>query len=302
VRLEGFTGRLKVVGADGDQVSGVLKVQVGRETADDAAAAIQGLVSEWRMDEAEVVLAVHHPEEWRVQMRRVPAELTITMPRRLSIGLDVDGGVAEVADIAGVHLDAGRTNVTLARIGGTIDGDMSDGRLEVTTAGALDVDTTRTVVSAEGIRETARCESRDGQVDLRDVKGDIKLDVSRLRARVTRPGAAVHVEGRDLTLDVEALRGGLTVDASRSTIAAGLEGLAASSIETTDGAITVTLPAGAVSIDAENEVGPIVLPEPAPPGERDGLIERRKAHYGDGGPSIRLRNKRGPITVVRGGS
>lgn len=302
VRLEGFTGRLKVVGADGDQVSGVLKVQVGGETADDATAAIAALVSEWRVDEAEVVLSVHHPEEWRVQMRRVPAELTITMPRRLSIGLDVDGGVADVADIAGVTLDSGRTNVTLSRIDGLIDGDMSDGRLEVTTAKALDVETTRTVVSAEGIRETARCESRDGQIDLRDVAGDVKLDVSRLRAHVTRPGAAVHVEGRDVTLDVEELHGGLTVDASRTTVTAGLVDLAASSIETTDGAITVTLPEGAVSIDAENEVGPIVLPDPAPPAERNGLIERRKAQYGDGGPSIRLRNKRGPITVVRGGS
>lgn len=302
VRLEGFSGRLTVQGADRDTVSATLSVQVGGETPEEATAALPALVTQWRVDDTEIVLEVRHPDEWRVQMRRVPAELTISMPRRLGIQLDVDGGVANVSDIAGVTLDSGRTNVTLARIEGTVDGEMSDGRLEVASARAVDVETNRTVVSVEGIREGASLQSRDGQIELRDVAGAIDLEVRRLRARVVRPGAGVDVDGGDLTVDIEDLRGPLTVDANRSTITASATTITAGTIETTDGALTLTLPPGAVTIDAENEVGPITLPEPAEAGQREGLVERRKATYGDGGPQIRLRNKRGPIIVLRASS
>ncbi len=299
VRIEGFTGRLVVKGVDGDHATAQLKLQVGGTDQADAAAAAPGLITEWRVDETELVLSVRHPDEWRVQMRRVPGELAITMPRRLSIHLDVDGGMTEVSDVTDVTLDAGRTNVTLARLSGKVDGEMSDGSLDIRTAARLDVETRRTTVTVDGIRESARCQSTDGQLELRNVTGNIDLEVRRLRVRVVHPGGNVRAEASDVTLDIDDLRGSFNVDGSRTRVTANVASLAAMSIETTDGAVLVTLPPGAVSIDAENEVGPIELPEPAPAGQRDGLVERRKATYGDGGPELVLRNKRGPITVTR---
>ena len=299
VRIEGFSGRLIVSGADGDETTARLKLQVGGTDQADATAAVPGLITEWRVDETELVVSVRHPDEWRVQVRRVPGELTITMPRRLSIHLDVDGGMTEVSDVAGVTLDAGRTNVTLARIAGKVDGEMSDGSLDIRGAASASVQTRRTTVTADGIHADARFESTDGQLELRNVAGNVELEVRRLRARLTQPGGSVRAEASDVTLEIDDLRGALDVDGARTRVTAHVVALAAMSIDTSDGAVVVTLPAGAVAIDAENEVGPIELPEPAPAGQRDGLIERRKARYGDGGPELVLRNKRGPITVTR---
>lgn len=302
VRLDGFSGRLTVTGGDEDQVAAHLQMQLGGESPEEAAAAAPALVTEWRVDATELVLDVRHPDEWRVQLRRTPGELRITLPRRLAVHLDVDGGVADVSDVAGVTLDSGRTNVTLARVGGKVDGEMSDGRLDIHMAGALDVETRRTVVVADTIAGDARMDASDGSVDLKGVSGAVTLQLRRLRAAVARAAGAVAVEGSDLTVDIAGARARVAVDATRSTITVAADVLAASRIETTDGGITISLPDGAVTVDAQNEVGPIALPEPAGPGQKDGLTERRRVEYGHGGPEIVLRNKRGPITVLRAGS
>ena len=299
VRIEGFSGRLVVQGVDGDEATAHLKVQVGGTDEADAAAAVSALVTEWRVDDTELVVSVRHPDEWRVQVRRVPGELAITMPRRLGLHLDVDGGMAEVGDVSGVTLDSGRTNVTLRRITGKVDGEMSDGSLDITKAASVSVETRRTTVSVDGVSEGARFESTDAQLELMNVAGNIELDVRRLRVRIIAPGGGVRVEGSDVTLDIDDLRGPLDVDSTRTRVTADVAVLAAVSVETTDGAVVITIPDGPLSIDAENEVGPIELPDPAPAGEREGLVERRKARYGVGGPELLLRNKRGPISVSR---
>jgi hypothetical protein len=294
--LPDFRGMLTVIGEDRADIEVELHGMMAG--IDEAVAKKRAEATQLTLEpeDDEIKVRISRPEE---TPRLRNAELQVRVPARLAVTLEYRGE-AEVRGVAEVKFQSarGRTNV---REVGAIRGEYVNGELEVLGAIEIDLKTQRTQVRIDGVKKTLALEAEHGEVHIQRVAGAMKLDLDRVEceADAVKGETKARTEHGSLTLR------GITAAAEITGDGTGLELIMASAValsaETTGDELMVELPKAGVTLDAVASHGRLRLPDRTIDVKEGDDEQKSDAKIRGGGPTLRLRNEHGDITVRDGG-
>lgn len=214
--------------------------------------------------------------------------------------VEASGGRLDVRHVAGLALEAQRTETTLGAIGGTVSGEQRDGALEVVGARAVSLSSRRVSLRLEGVSGPITGEFVDGRLFVRESKGPFTLDTRRVSVELDGAPEQTRIDAVDGRVVLRNQRGPVAYDGERAPLSVSLAGPASVEATSADGAIDVTLaPGEGATVDLEAEDGAIRLPQDDLAPATEGRIARVRGEVGGGGPPVRVRTTRAGIVIRR---
>ncbi|MGH9159966.1 MAG: hypothetical protein ACRD2X_08270 [Vicinamibacteraceae bacterium] len=296
LELEGFRGKIVVVGHEGDQIGAELRGEaLGLDQREAAAVARDTRLRLERQDEV-ARLELHTPT-WRYARRLPELALTVHLPTRIHLSLSDIEGSLDVRGVASVTLDDVRAEIRIADVAGTVSGNIERNSADVSRVGVVDLETSQ------------------GEVIVSDVSGAVVLRPERGSVSVSRVHGPITVEGRDVNIDIDTNLDSLTVDArdgrltlhdARAPVTIDAEALEVRllmgravpvNVSTTDRRVDITLPSSeGVLVDAATDGGELFVPD----GLRVEISDDAQHAQGEisgGGVPLVLRNRNGGIII-----
>lgn len=268
--------RLAVVGEARPDIAADLNVEsTGFDTAEAKALAER---SELRVRPSGdmLVIDVQYPREGRQT-----SELTLKLPDRLGLTL---GGL--------------RGDVTVRGMRGAVRGDHRDGRIEVIDASTVRLVGRRSRVRLEGITGETIVDATDGDLELKNVTGEARIEARRLDIAVDATGAPLEIVHTDGRVTISHARHALRIEGRRTRLRVGLDAPILVSALTTDAPLDLELPpTGGITLDAIATRGNLRLDDPAAEVTKAEDEQRAALKIRGGGSLVTLRNTRGDIVV-----
>jgi len=229
--------------------------------------------------------------------RRPPYEVHVALPRGLKVQLaGRGGGSAEVRDVAGLHLDEYRGELTTEALTGPITGEMRDARAEFGSGATLDLRTERGRLRADA-PASVKLDAANATIELIDPTGAITLKEEQCRIDVRGTGGPVKVTGEGGTIALRQVAHPLTIEAERLTVAAELQSPVPTTIVIENDDVEVTLPrTGGVQLDASVTHGELRLPEGLA-GTTTGPTQSFAGPIAGGGPLVKVALDRGTMRI-----
>lgn len=121
--------------------------------------------------------------------------LTVSVPKALTLDIDDGSGSMAVEDVAGVRIDDGSGSIRVGRIAGEVEIDDGSGGIEIgDVTGDVSVEDGSGEIVIRGVGGTVTVDDGSGSIDIEDVEKDVRLvstgsggvDVTNVRGRVIR--------------------------------------------------------------------------------------------------------------------
>ena len=219
------------------------------------------------------------------------------MPRRLALRLAMNGGEAEIGQIAGVTFDRGNGKAMITKIGGPISGEFGPGSMEIDEAGSIDLETRRTEIRVMNVAGELKLDAQSGEVRVRGAQGPTTLSLQRVVAEVEDLTGPLTVEGNGGELRVRNVRTPVKVDVERMEVALILSSAVPVTASTTGDTMEVTLPPNGLTLEASTEGGQIRATDSAVAVATEGNVQRTSVKLRGGGPLVKLESTRGDIVI-----
>jgi hypothetical protein len=287
---------ITIVGEERDDIAASLLVHsTGVDGADALALAKRTAV---KVDQTGSVvdLKVEYPVEGQQR-----AELTLKVPKQLSVRLTDIRGTTQLDGIQNLTLDEGRGELTVTNLPGELRGSFQGGRLRAERVGSTRLTARRAEIEIDRIDKDAALDLSGGSLNVKHVGGRLELTTNRVEVEIEEAVGEVRanlVEGR---IEIGGIRQEARIDGRRTEVTIELAEPVPVTAVTNEEPLTVRLPAeGGVTIDATSTGGEIRVPEAL----RDSLRvekgpdeQRMRGVIGDGGPAISLRVTRGDVVL-----
>jgi DUF4097 and DUF4098 domain-containing protein YvlB len=211
----------------------------------------------------------------------------VTVPKKTEARLKTAGGNIEVANLEGkVEAASSGGNLTFTKIQGPVDAHTSGGNIKIAGAG-----------------DQLRVKTDGGNIDMADFAGpSAEVDTSGGNVRFTRCAGNVRIHTSGGNIDLRDLTSpSVQADTSGGDISAefGLPLKSDSTLHTSGGRITVTLPASAaLNLDAKTDGGSVSTAFPVTVQGKLGEGKLSGAVNG-GGPTLTLHTSGGDIRIKK---
>ena len=213
-----------------------------------------------RADRAGLVVQTDPPRGFRLGRSRAQFTVTVEVPRRFNLDLDLGSGSVAVGSVEGdVAVDTGSGSVRLADV---------DGRAAVDTG--------------------------SGSVAAGRVSGDATIDTGSGSVRVGRVGGALRVDTGSGSVVAEDVSGRAAVETGSGSVRLALSARAPVTVDTGSGSVVVTLPRAGFDVDVEG--GRVAIDEALGfRGERE--RDRARGQLGRGGPTVEVETGSGSVRL-----
>lgn len=295
--LEGYRGKLAIVGADRDDVSATLEATVFGGDDADARKAGEQVALTLTATEGALDLAIALPP----QRRRPLLDLRVEVPRRLAVRIEGRGEM-QVDGVAAVELETRAGAVALRDIAGPISGEHREGAVSATHVRDVQLVTRRATVRLEDVKGTVGGELIDGRALLRDVAGRIGLETNRMEVDIERATGGVTLASHDGTVTLRDAGGPVSFEGERCRLTITASRGVPISASSSDAIVDLQWPTDGVTLDATAVDGRIDAP-----GGLDGAIKQNVegatstaiGPHAGGGVAWRIRSTRGDIILRR---
>jgi len=295
IRIVSIAGAVQVVGESRDDIS--YEFTVTSNGPDDAGAvewAKQTVIEKDDLGEA-IILRGRYPEPGSQT-----ATMTMKVPSRLAVRVESGRGVT-ISNVASVHLEGNREDVSVTNVTGAITGLHQDGDVTITGAQSAKIRLTRAQSVITKVRDGLILDVRDGDAKISECGGAMEVDETRAELTITGHRGTIAVRGSDGRVTIHRPTEDTRVDVRRAEVELLLDRAVAATLLTTDEPLRL-LVAGtpgfvldASTTDAKIQATDLGLtPEVADP-------NARLTHtFGSGGARVTLRNTRGEIILRKG--
>lgn len=202
---------------------------------------------------------------WRMGRTDARFTVTISIPERFDVLVDVGSGDVSVESVAGdLRVDTGSGDVSVQRVrGGAIVIDTGSGDVQATTLAGSAI----------------RIDTGSGDVDVQTVEGPLTVDTG---------SGSVSVRSAD---------GPITVDTGSGSVSVVMRRVAPARIDTGSGSVTLALPRGANADLAAEGSGGIQIDDRL---DFNGRQQRREAagRIGRGGPRLAIETGSGGVRLL----
>jgi DUF4097 and DUF4098 domain-containing protein YvlB len=121
--------------------------------------------------------------------------LTVTVPKALSLDIDDGSGGIVVEDVAGVRIDDGSGSIRINRVAGEVKIDDGSGGIEIgEVTGDVDVEDGSGEIDIRKVGGTVTIDDGSGSISVEDVGKDVRIvnagsggvDITRVKGRIIR--------------------------------------------------------------------------------------------------------------------
>lgn len=239
-----------------------------------------------------VTMRIDAPREGRQR-----AELTLRVPKELTIRLEGTVGRADLRDMDNVHLNSARGEITIAGLAGELRGTFQGGRLRVEQGRAIRLTARRSEIEIEKLEGDATLDLSGGSMRASRIGGRLELDANRADVEIDEVGGEVRANVTEGGLELAGVRREARIDGRGTEIAVTLAAAAPLTAFTSGETLTVKLPDAGVTLDATAMGGEIRVSDKSLRVAQDGDAHRLRAAVRGGGPTVSLRVTRGDIVI-----
>jgi hypothetical protein len=291
-------GSLKLIGEDRADITAELTATafgLDDSTAHQRATEIQ---LKFEPDGEEMKVRATRPSESR---RSRMAVLTLRVPARLACSLEFRGE-AEVNNVAEVKLLTARGKALIRDVP-VVEGELTNGALEITHARVVDVKTERAEVRIEKVAETLTLEAVRGSVRLRHIGGKTTLKLERVDAEAEALVGEANIHAASGSLTMRGIAAPVEISGESVSLELTMAAAVPISASTSGEELQVELPPSGVTLDALAEDGRVRLPQGVVPAKEEAEDQggeggrHVKTDIHGGGPTLRLRNEHADIVI-----
>ena len=236
VRLIGVSEGVKILGdSKGDTIDYEFTVNSNGE--DDAAAL--GYAKETKLERDDLgdalVLRAVYPKPASQR-----STITMHVPARLAVRVESSMG-AEISDVASVHLEAMRSTVTLSKVAGAVTGTQQDGDFTIDGAASVKLRLIRSKSTITRVTGGVTLDLRDAECRLTESAGAVEVDETRSDLTVAAHKGTITVRGNDGAITIDRPAEETRVDVRRAEVELVVERPVATTIITSDESLRLVL-------------------------------------------------------------
>jgi hypothetical protein len=296
VSVQGFTGSLTVAGEE--RPDAAVEVTGAAFGADEADAARRAEAVRIRLEERDdrLEVGVEAPEAGR----HPHLELHVRLPRRVGLRVGEVRGDVDVRGVSSTDMDTRAGDLRVMSVEGLVKGQHRGGQVEILRAGEVRYTIRMAESRIERIGGRVECDVTEGRLEVRDVAGALQLKSRRTDVEIDRLGADARIDATDNRVSLRDQRRAVTFEGRRARFSVALAGAAEVRATSEDEAVDVTLAEGVgAMLDLETENGQIRLPDESLTVERSEDRQRVRGTLGAGGATIVVRTVRGDANIRR---
>ncbi len=293
VRLIGVNERVTIVGDSKNTIEYDFSVtSTGQDDAGATALAKETVLA--RDDVADsLVFRAKYPEPGSQR-----STITMHVPPGLAVRLESSSG-GSISDVASVHLEAMRGDVTLVGVAGAVTGAHQDGDLTITGAKSVKLRLLRSKSRISKVTEGLTLDVRDGDTEVTECAGAMEVDEMRNDLTVTAHRGPIAVRGNDGRVTIRQPQTDTRVDVRRAEVEVELDRAVPLTLITSDEPLRLILvgaPAFALDAAASN-AGIQAVDFDLKPETSESDARLSHSFGGKSDVKITLRNARGDIIL-----
>jgi hypothetical protein len=243
-----------------------------------------------------IAITVQYPVEGRQR-----GNLTLRIPKRLTVRLRETRGAAELQDIGGLFLDDTRGEVIIGTLNGELRGTFQGGRLRADSIDLVKLTARRAEIEIDRVKGDTTLDLSGGTLRLNQIGGRLDLTANRVEVEIDEVGGEVRINAAEGSLELGGVKRETRIDGRGTEISIELAAAVPLTAITNEEPLAVRLPENAgVTIDATASSGEIRLPETLTDAlrvEKKDDEQRARGAVRGGGPQLSLRVTRGDIII-----
>ena len=294
IEVDEFSGPVVIEGVEGATLEASLRGTVFG--ADEAQASAFAAATTVRVEAGADTLRLTFD---RPEMKRSPRlELTVRVPRRVSVKATSRGGRLEARNLGGLEFESRRSTVLVAAVSGLVKGSQRDNDLEIADVGQLELSTRRVDVRIERVAGNVKGEADDGQWLVRDVGGAVTLESEGADLSLERLGGGLDFNTSDGHLTVRDEVGNVRGESRRCRLTFRIAGPGTLDVTSEDATVELEVdPAAGARLDLRAEDATVRAPEGTLRIDSRDAVTEALGTVGSGGRLFKVRSRRGDITV-----
>lgn len=292
LRILRLSRSVQVIGEARDTIA--YELSVSSDGPDDATAKTYAERTVFLEDDLgeSLVLRVDYPEEASQQSQAI-----VRVPARLAVRVESATGV-EVTGVSAVHVEAARGAVTIKDVDGPVTGYHQDGNVTIAGAESVKMRLTRLRSRVSGVADGLVLDVRDGECAVETSAGALEIDSTRAEISITGHKGTVLVRGADGSVSVTQPAAETKIDMRRADVEVTTSGSAPITIITTDQTARLIVPAAAsLTLDALSVDGAIQATDVGLTPESVNGDAKLVHTFGGGKARVTIRNTRGDIVI-----
>jgi hypothetical protein len=224
--------------------------------------------------------------------------IVMHVPARLAVRVESSMG-AEITDVAAVHTEAMRGDITLSKVAGSVTGTQQDGDFTLTGAGSVKIRLIRSKAKIAKVQGGLTLDLRDTDTEILESAGALEADEIRSELSVTDHKGAITIRGNDGSITLLRPTAETRVDVRRAEVEVLVERAVPMTLITADEPIRLILSGSpAFSLDAAATDSEIQAAEFDLKPEKSDIDTRLSHQFGaKGDVRITVRNTRGNIIL-----
>jgi hypothetical protein len=243
-----------------------------------------------------IAITVQYPVEGRQR-----GDLTLRIPKRLTVRLRETRGAAELRDIGGLFLDDTRGEVVIGTLNGELRGMFQGGRLRADSIDLVKLTARRAEIEIDRVKGDTTLDLSGGTLRLNQIGGRLDLTANRVEVEIDEVGGEVRVNAAEGSLELGGVKRETRIDGRGTEISIELAAAVPLTAITNEEPLAVRLPENSgVTIDATASSGEIRLPATLTDAlrvEKKDDEQRVRGAVRGGGPQLSLRVTRGDIII-----
>lgn len=292
----GAVAAIKVIGEARDDIAAELRVTSTGVDAAEARDLAQRSVLKVDQTGGVIAVTVVYPVEGRQR-----GELTLRIPKRLTVRLRETRGSADLQDIGGLFLDDARGEIVIGTLAGELRGTFQGGRLRADAIDVITLTSRRGEIEIDRIGGDATLDISGGTLRVNKIGGKLELTANRVEVEIDEVGGEVRANAAEGSLKLGGLKRETRIDGRGTEVSIELAAALPLTAITNEETLAVRLPDKAgVTIDATAARGEIRIPEAlvdAVRVEKSADEQRARGAVRGGGPELSLRVTRGDIVI-----
>jgi hypothetical protein len=292
----GAIAAIKIVGEARNDIGAELRVHSTGSDEEEARNLARRTTLQVNQTGSVMALTVDYPTEGRQR-----GDLTLRIPKRLTVRLRETRGSAELHDIGGLFLDDTRGEVIIGTINGELRGTFQGGRLRADAIDVVKLTTRRGEIEIDQVTGDATLDLSGGSLRVKAIGGKLELTANRVEVEIDAVGGEVRANASEGSLELSGLKRETRIDGRGTEISVGLATALPLTAITNEETLAVRLPDNAgVTIDATASRGEIRVPETLTNAlrvEKTDDEQRARGAVRGGGPELSLRVTRGDIII-----
>jgi len=292
----GAIAAVKVVGEVRENIAAELRVHSTGADEEEANSLARRTAVKVDQTGGVIAITVDYPVEGRQR-----GDLTLRIPKRLTVRLRETRGAAELQDIGGLFLDDTRGEVVIGTINGELRGTFQGGRLRADAIDLVKLTARRGEVEIDRVKGDATLDLSGGTLRVNKIGGRLDLTANRVEVEIDEVGGEVRVNAAEGSLELGGLKRDTRIDGRGTEISIELAAAVPLMAITNEETLAVRLPEKAgVTVDATASGGEIRVPETLTDAlrvEKKDDEQRARGTVRGGGPQLSLRVTRGDIVI-----